>query len=846
MTKPGDFERNTRTRVGGSRQGRLMGIVVALAALLLVAMVLTASLDAPPPPAAPAVATRPTASPPPAATASPAPRTSDLVYSFGVNYGFRNNAQDAPFLLVTDTNGTERYSVDGMTSGVLSSAGTRLYATTAAEIVALDAASGDELWRVDPTPLREHISASHLALTADQRTLAVYQQEVDPLTQAPAVRLSLIDTAAGDVTKTTIVPVEFWPVGFWSSALLFAPDNLTLYLVTGAKIRLLNTATEEVTLLHESARGQLAAALSPDFSTLYVTDGLEEISVYDAHKQIEVRRMALAEARLTAPIFNLHLQVSPDGERLALLASQQAAPSIQEGRRTVRIEGLALLTLDARTGTLIDRVDTLGDGWGSGLSYGRNGRHVYFLENDRFRVWHPSEPQLEPARRLVEVGRITSMLIGPYIEPAPRRTPRLIPTLVPPPTPLPTAEPLVTSDATAFVWLWHRDGSRDGIKEYRRDGTSSTVADYVLATVERPGQPPLLLVSLAEDQWGIFDPTSGISTPLQLAVHPGRRADAIPLINNLVLSPDGGQLALVTSRDPLPDDELTGLQQLVLIDLDSGAVQALADVGTWDRARTGMIHAWTADGIVVMPTDQSPSGPIPRGIWRINPADSAPAPELLIEFDPGGANVELDTISQMLLYEPYPADLAQAELRLRDLRTGQERVIYSGPFIDRDDLLIAPGGRHIAYIRLVDAFNSEVVLYDVAAGTARPIATMPNAIPGWYSWISTLRWSPDGETLFVSRYTQGAAGRDTEQGFRASDGTETTQIAWPERAAYTRFSADGQRLVSIYWQAQASLRLHQLQPATELLVNLPLDHSQHPTLSSSSFVNERQMIVYVP
>jgi Tol biopolymer transport system component len=850
MTQPGEFESHRRTRVGGARQSRLIGFVVALGALLLLAMVVIASQDMPPAPAALPVARPPLASPAP----SPAPGRpeTDLVYLFGER--FDNNRTSAPFLGVWDNLGRERYTVDGLQSGVLAPDGKRLYAATSTAIVALDTASGDQLWQIDPTPLHEQITYSNLALTPDGRTLAVYQQEVDPATQAPSIRLSLLDAATGDVAKTTLI---FMSAG--ASEIVFA-DNATLYLIAGGAVQSLNIETDRSNLLHQASAGQLAAALSPDRTTLYVTDGLEEIVAYDALKQTELRRLSLAEARIAAPVTNLDLQVSPDGTRLALLASQESAPTIREGRRATYSEGMRILTLDAQTGRLGPQTRQRTEGWWSSLSHSSDGTKLYFLDNSAPKVWDIGQASSRSNQQLNASNEwISSMLTGPYVPPAPRRTPVVTPTPAPSATPEPTPAPIVTADATPFVWLWQSQGDKERIVEYRRDGSASVVADAVLATIERAGQPPLLLVALDPTRWGLFDPTTGISTPLKMTLSPEAQTDHPLPLNNLVLSPNGEAIAFITSFDPLPGDTYSSLQQLVIIGRRSGEVHVLADVSTWDSGRSGYITAWTADGIYVDGRYTGASIEAPRGIWRINPNQPDPAPEQLLGLGDLGANVDFNATHQLVLYEPIPADLEQAELRLRNLRSDTETVIYAGPFIDRGDLLIAPDGAHIAYIRRADGLTSEVVLYAVASGTARRIASV-SQFQNWYGWEPSLRWSSDGATLFVRDHQLDGAGKRYDVGYRASDGAQTSQIELPQpspdafRSSDRRFSADDQRLVTTDTQiADTSadfkyyllLSLYQLQPATQRLVELPLELDQ-ADLELGFTPYPRQRIVYVP
>jgi len=848
MNQPEQFERRARTRVGGgSPQGRPVGVVVVLGALLLGVMVLTARVDMPPPTPVPTeVARRPATSP----TPRPQPNQphSDLVYAFGRRYGRNSGPSSTPFLRVWDGDWRERYTLEGIERGVLSPDGTRLYAITGTEIVALDTASGDELWRVDPNSGREpRLSVSRsMALTPDGQMLALHDYEVDSATTAMATLIvTLIGTPTGKVAKTTILPLHAG-----ASQIAFAPDNVTLYLISEARIQTVDTRTGAVSPLYTAAAGQLAAALAPDGSTLYVADGVEQIVVYDTATQTELRRISLAATKLTAPsdpFSPLLLQVSPDGGELAVLANQQSAPAIREGRRGSYPEGMRLLVLDAQTGGIQAETNSLIEGWWIGLVYSQGGTRLYLLDYGQLNVWDATESSFKPIYGLGDDGPLQSLLIGPYVAPAPRRTPLVTPTPAPTATPEPTPALLVGADPAPFAWIWQDDGEKEAVVEYRRDGTTSLVADYVLAAIRRSDQPPLLLVSLDHAQWGIFDPTTGISTPLRLAVRPGRRAETIPLLNNVVLSPDGQQIAFVTNSDPLPDDEYISFQQLVTVDLRSGAAQVLADVATWGEARSGQLTAWTAAGIYLDGARLDDYRGPPRGIWRFNPAAPTELPEQLMDIADPEANLEFNPQAQLVLYEPIPADPERAELRLRDLRSGEERVIYAGPFINRGDLLIAPDGAYVAYLRQTNARTGEVVRYDVAAGTSQSIATISLQSGGWHSlWEPSLLWSPDGATLFVR---SGTLDPGYALGFRASDGVQISEIALPQWMLFSddsHFSIDSQRMVAISGRDNTRLRLYQLQPATELLVDMPFDFNQaNPDAMLSSY-SRRETIVYVP
>ncbi|MBA3470265.1 MAG: hypothetical protein H0T53_11555, partial [Herpetosiphonaceae bacterium] len=792
--------------------------------------VLTANLDAPPPPEPELpVAALPTPSPTPGATPSPAGPADQL-------YALVDDYSTEPFtthLLGRAADSSEvRLRLKDVVAATLTPDGQRLYALYRDGVSAIDTSSGDQLWHVSipdmnlSNPLYQ--SRSSLALSQSGGTLAVYRQNLDADAGPVGAWIDRIDTFSGRWLRRS--RIELGSDVAWFGRLLSAADTATFYLASPYKLQAIDVDSHAVTTLLESPTGRLAADMNPAGTRLLVAVDGRELIEYDALNSQELRRSSLGPADLRPANQTLRLLISPDDTQIALMAHQQGQPAIHGGQRMLEYSGDKLVIIDRATGALRQQTGSESEWW-QALAWSSDSGSLYLMNSDRIKRWDLSQDRfdIQPSG---ERWPLTHMLVGPYVAPAAPSSPPL-PAHVPA-TPAPTASPapLVEAEAAPFAWVFHGLFGDQKVVEYATDGSATTIAERVITAIPRLGQPPLLLTMPKIGSWAVFDPVSATTTPLSMTVP----YDSTPSTTGFILSPDGTQLAMITERDPIPADALTDLRQLAVVDLRSGQVRALAG---FERSSLSehRLAAWGAEGIYVY-TIKGDNQIV--ALQRVDPAEPG-TPATVMEF-PDGANAVINASADLLLYEPYPADLEQSELRLRDLRSGSESIIYTGTFIDRSQMLIAPDGSAVVYSRPLDEYQAEVLRYDVAAGTTRRLTTVAS-----YQ-TSRLRWDADGQQLIVRSASSYDYTSTLQEMLFSPDGTLAHQWQVPRNmldwASAPVTSADGQRSVDVaYASGDSRLNLHaiggELATAPRLRVSIPLETYMRQWDSPSP-------LVYVP
>jgi hypothetical protein len=845
MSQSEEFKRRKRTRVGGpTPQGHLIGAVVFLGALLLTTMVVTASLEVPPAaPPAPPVASLPT---PIVADTAAAPR----LYLVGTHVeGFATSCcLETRRLAVLDLPSRQlAYSLDDVRDAALSADGTRLYALFNNRVAALAVETKTILWSLSLTPLAatgDPSSQPLLALTPDEQTLLIYRQEVDFYANTAHAWIEQIDLATQQHKALNISIDDPHAV----DSIFVAADGRTLFLAGYNTISTLDLHDGRHTQLITAPTG-LSAVMSTDRLRLYTVDRAGWIREYDTLSRREIRRIRLQEDALEPVGGSATLAIAPHNDRLALLVDRRGQPAIVQGERVESSAGQALLVVSLDDGTTLRWNDR--SHYPQALAWGSDGEQLYFVEFGQIYLWQLSADRVYSEQRLGSDDTITRMLLGP---PLPLAVEAATPTPgggspePPTATPAATPTPLLQPNLAPFAWLWPLDGAKQSVIAFSRDGSARQVADSVMRIIPRPDQPPLLLRAPDQSHWALFDPATGISTALDLAVPPSGNFSSAP---PFLLSPDGAQVAFITTYDPKPADALSADRQLVIADTATGAVTVVLDAGRWDQLVYAEPLAWAADGIYLSSTlERLSTGDNARAIWRVDP--SAAVPELLVEVAERGANFQLNAAAGLLLYEPYPADLGDSSLHLRDLRSGAERILFShGQFINRNDMQIAPDGRFVAYLQPGEtAPEAKLNVYNVRTQTTQQLYS------GRYqSWPYALRWSNAGARLHLHTFREGfPRGVEQELVWTLSDGWMGVPTRWrlplggfappPEQDEVELVSAE-RSLSLVVFQAHSLLQLYSAQPDPQLVVSIPLPD---PWVQSSDAPQLRRdtRIVYAP
>jgi DNA-binding beta-propeller fold protein YncE len=703
-----------RTRVGGRGNGRWAGLVALLGAGLLALMVSVGTIDPPPSP----TATPRLVAPGPSPTPSPAPLADELLYL--VRRQPNTPAAGARrFLEVIESSSSQTaYTLSDVSDVALSADGRTVYVLFSAELAALDASSTGELWRVPLNPpgsdASEADAGSWLAMSADGRTILVLRQQVDGRLGRQQAWVEQRDSATGaPVGRRVDLDHVVWSptllAGAPGTALLFGRDGFSaIDLDAGA-----------VTTLLPPASGPTVAALEPRQSQIYVANGDNVVTRISRFDPAHDRRSAMISLDLRPSFGPDTLAAAPGGGRVAMVIELPGAPMVYAGHLTQDGSSIRLVLIDPTTGTIVQRAELPEDSWITNLAFSADGALVYFAANSRLYRWRLADNTISEVAFLRDAD-LDHLLVGPAV---PDRAPPATPTAGIPvsPTPRPTPPPLTQPGAETVAWLWPvaSPESSQNVVAYAADGSAQLVADRIDMAVARPGQPPLLLREVGQLEWQIIDPGARITATVQFSAPPR------PLLyadNALLLSPSGDALAFLANDDLIATDALTAPHQLVLVDVRSGALRALAGLDGLGEQLDWPTAQWTADGIFVF--SQSPAAATVRSassLWRIDPAADQPRLERELAWITPGAYASLNAAARLVLYQPYTEDPYSSSLRLADLSGGSEQIVMeSGPFINSYEAAISPDGGYVAYLRPLDGFAAvDLVLYDVATRRER-------------------------------------------------------------------------------------------------------------------------------
>ena len=199
-------------------------------------------------------------------------------------------------------------------------------------------------------------------------------------------------------------------------------------------------------------------------------------------------------------------------------------------------------------------------------------------------------------------------------------------------------------------------------------------------------------------------------------------------------SPDGRKLAYLVDRGHRRPAES---RQVRVRDMETGAERTLADV-------TGSVYglSWSSDGISVAITVRSENVKSPW-ICRIVEADSG---RIIREFtSPRGVHGILRFLwgsgADTVYYVAIGAN-RNTELVRRDLRSGDEASLYTGPVGVPIDVAVSPDGQHVAVVHA-----GRVMVVATRGGESRELVQQAQ---GAYA-SDTLAWSPDGGHVYFGR-----------------------------------------------------------------------------------------------
>ena len=206
----------------------------------------------------------------------------------------------------------ERYVVDGGYDAFLTPDGTRLYVATGREVIASDARTGREAWRVTvQIPGYMPGGPSALATSPDGRWLYISSYEPAAGQQGPGW-LHIMHTQTGRLLEKTVMLPECRGPHLYTP-----PSGETLYIMCLGELRLLNTGTQRIEAHRSTGTSSWTrGVLSPDGRRLYSVDPGGFLTIFDT-EQRTIRKVNLP--RPEPPLGNgVNIALSGDGTRLVV------------------------------------------------------------------------------------------------------------------------------------------------------------------------------------------------------------------------------------------------------------------------------------------------------------------------------------------------------------------------------------------------------------------------------------------------------------------------------------------------------------------------------------------------
>jgi Tol biopolymer transport system component len=255
-------------------------------------------------------------------------------------------------------------------------------------------------------------------------------------------------------------------------------------------------------------------------------------------------------------------------------------------------------------------------------------------------------------------------------------------------------------------------------------------------------------------------------------------------------SPDGSQLAYFSERKQWRE---FGSDVIVIRSTRTGEEREL------HPSLDGYMHPrWSPDGRFLLVRARDETG---RGFFRVDIQTGAVEP--LIRFPEGSGNIasraEWIDDGNALLYwwwphpsveEGYiaPDDRPPRTLRIRDLETGEEQIVFEGVVSPR--FAVSPDRQRVAFSSLGEG-QANLMVMPVHGGEPREVLGGLGESQNLNDHPSEIQWSPDGRYLFYADSQARSLWRVP------ADGGEPEQLDWLEEnqaLPFIRFQPGGSRV----------------------------------------------------
>ena len=254
-------------------------------------------------------------------------------------------------------------------------------------------------------------------------------------------------------------------------------------------------------------------------------------------------------------------------------------------------------------------------------------------------------------------------------------------------------------------------------------------------------------------------------------------------------SPDGSQLAYFSERKQWRE---FGSDVIVIRSTRTGEEREL------HPRLDGYMHPrWSPDGRFLLVRARDEMG---RGFFRIDVQTGAVEP--LIRFPEGSGNIAsraewIDDGNALLYWWPHPSvvegyiapdDRPHRTLRVRDLKTGDERIVYEGAVSPR--FAVSPDRQRVAFSSVREG-QANLMVMPVHGGEPTEVLGGLGESQKLADQPSEIQWSPDGRYLFY-------ADSHARNLWRVpADGGEQEELDWLEEnqaLRFIRFQPNGSRV----------------------------------------------------
>ncbi|MFD3164488.1 hypothetical protein [Herpetosiphon sp. NSE202] len=308
-----------------------------------------------------------------------------------------------------------------------------------------------------------------------------------------------------------------------------------------------------------------------------------------------------------------------------------------------------------------------------------------------------------------------------------------------------TALPTIVPATTKPVALIAANG---GIQRIDSDLHTELLADFVVRTFPRYNQLPLVLQRPQSRQWQMLD----LSTQRTVEWQFEKIVSTGELDFDPLLAPDYRSLLVIVGQDLQRSDQFTGSSQLVQINVQTGAWNILADSRTWPELQWAKPIAWHGDSAYFLQ-----AGPNPQVLWRVQLGPPFQATKLaeipsVVANDPAVtsapiyARIIVSPNQRWLLYPLATANKQTMLVKVLDLVAQQSHELTL-PLIDLVGLSFAPDGERFGLIlpSLNPKHDHYVGLYEFAQQRWYQLDA------GFYAHSQDqFLWSPDGKWLAVN------------------------------------------------------------------------------------------------